>query len=187
MADYIIPEIPEYQETTQKLSTSDRNHADIFNRVYGVLFENDAFLKKVSDLAQAEINRAIAIALGRNQAIVFDTFEQLKVWFAAEENKEAVAALANGTNLYIIDTGVPDYWWSADNQQYYPLETQKADLSKYDNIIGAADIAALADGTITGALVAQNNNFALLNNNLNIKVDHYDADTKSLYLVSVEV
>lgn len=29
--------------------------------------------------------------------------------------------------------------------------------------------------------------FGQVNSNLNIKVDHYDADTNSLYLVSVEV
>jgi hypothetical protein len=36
-----------------------------------------------------------------------------------------------GTNFYIRDVGVPDYWW--DGAQAQQLETQKVDLSNYQS------------------------------------------------------
>ena len=88
-------------------------------------------------------------------------------WFDNADNADKKAALSNGTNLYIIDKDVPDYWWSSVNQQYYQLETQKADLTKYDNLLGTNDISGLSeDGTVTGALVQQKENLDEVNTNL---------------------
>jgi hypothetical protein len=50
---------------------------------------------------------------------------------AALAEKEFVDGLNMGDNLYIRDTGVPDYWWDSTSKQAYPLETQKVDLSEY--------------------------------------------------------
>lgn len=168
MANLTIPEEPQFNEEVEKMSVSTPAHADEFNKIHEKLFHNTLFLKIKNALLETEIAKAIAIALGRNQALVFDTYEDMTAWFENAENADSVAALANGTNLYIVDISVPDYWWSSVHQQYYELETQKADLTKYDNIIGDADISGLSDaGTITGALVEQNNNLSNINVSVN--------------------
>ena len=39
--------------------------------------------------------------------------------------------LKNGDVFYIIDTNVPDYWFSLDDMKLYKMETMKVDLSSY--------------------------------------------------------
>lgn len=156
MANLTIPEDPQFSEEIFQLTPQTPAHANEFNTIHEKLFHNTLFLKLKSALLETEIAKAIAIALGRNQALVFNTYDEMVAWFENAENAEKVAALVNGTNLYIIDKNVPDYWWSSVNQQYYELETQKVDLTKYDNILGTNDISGLSeDGTVTGALVKQ--------------------------------
>lgn len=86
---------------------------------------------------EASLLRIETIFNGRNQALVFDTTEDMKAWLSDEANKGTVAV---GSNLYIVAVDVPD-WWIAEVLQeadaktgfYYKiaqLETQKADLSK---------------------------------------------------------
>ena len=156
MANLIVPEDPQFSEEIFELTPQTPAHANEFNSIHKKLFHNTLFLKVKNALLETEIAKAIAIALGRNQALVFNTYDEMVAWFENAENAEKVAALVNGTNLYIIDKDVPDYWWSSVNQQYYELETQKVDLTKYDNILGTNDISGLSeDGTVTGALVKQ--------------------------------
>lgn len=51
-----------------------------------------------------------------------------------------------GTNLYIRDTGVSDYWWDGGKAQ--PLETQKVDLTDIEN--GLQSILDAVNGLIGG-------------------------------------
>ena len=68
--------------------------------------------------------------MGKNQARVFQTVDELDTWLEEPSN---VAQLTAGDNFYIVATDVPDYWW--DGTQKQPLEGQKVDLSTYDQEI----------------------------------------------------
>lgn len=56
-------------------------------------------------------------------------------WGCTITNEDTLASLILlydipiGTNMYIRDTGVPDYWW--DGSMAQPLETQKVNLTEY--------------------------------------------------------
>lgn len=66
------------------------------------------------------------IAKGRNHAVVFDTFSAMTEWLKVASN---VATLEIGTNLYIRELNVPDYWW--DGTTYQELEVEHPDLTQY--------------------------------------------------------
>lgn len=51
MADFVIKDPIEFNPILRKLETTDRNHADVFNKEFEQLINNDAFLKAVIDLA----------------------------------------------------------------------------------------------------------------------------------------
>lgn len=85
-------------------------------------------LDNVSDTA----DEALTIAKGRNRALCFFTYQELDNWLNGDfqrEDGKTKADLQTGDNLYIVEVGVPDYWW--DGTQIRPLETQKVDLSEY--------------------------------------------------------
>lgn len=88
----------------------------------------EAELNDVSDTA----DEALTVARGRNRALCFSTKQELDSWlngdFQREDGKKK-ADLQTGDNLYIVELGVPDYWW--DGEQIQSLETQKVDLSEY--------------------------------------------------------
>ncbi len=44
MADFVVKDPPEYNQALRKLETTDPNHADVFNALFGQLVNNDAFL-----------------------------------------------------------------------------------------------------------------------------------------------
>ena len=79
-----------------------------------------------ANLAYLKAENALYIAKGRATGYVFDTKADMDLWLTKETN---TAKLNLGDNLYIRDTGVPDYWWDGENVQ--PLETQKVDLAEY--------------------------------------------------------
>lgn len=118
----------------EKFATTEQGHADVFNRRIQQLVNNGAYLKK--NLAATD-----AIAKGRNQAIVFNTFVEMSSWLTIPAN---IANLPNGTNLYIVDTKVPDYWWDAGAKLPRELETQKVDLTTIE-----ATIASLNSSIVT--------------------------------------
>lgn len=49
MADFEIKSPPEFVQALRKLETTDRGHADIFNAMFSVLLNNDAYLKAVEE------------------------------------------------------------------------------------------------------------------------------------------
>ena len=93
--------------------------------------------------------KALDVAMGRNQARVFATVEAMVEWLTVPENAEQLNV---GDNLYITATDVPDYWWDGTQQQ--PLETQKVDLTGYDQQISALQAA---DREINGNITALQN------------------------------
>ncbi len=60
------------------------------------------------------------IASGASAAKVFDTKAELDEWLAVEGNAETIKT---GQNIYIKETGTPDYWWDGTGLQV--LETDK--------------------------------------------------------------
>lgn len=98
-----------------------------------VLFQYlKAALKSAYTLAQKAYN----VAAGKNQARVFATVDALDEWLGDPDN---LAQLHVGDNFYIVALDVPDYWW--DGEQKQPLETQKVDMTTYDQAIAALQSA----------------------------------------------
>lgn len=87
-----------------------------------------------NDLKKTNTNvtEALTIAKGKNRALVFTTFQELNDWINGEfvrDDGKTTADLQVGDNLYIVEVGVPDFWWDGNTIQV--LETQKVDLSEY--------------------------------------------------------
>ena len=93
--------------------------------------ELDAVKTNLDDVSDTA-DEALTVARGRNRALCFFTKQELDSWLNGEfqrEDGKTKADLQVGDNLYIVEVGVPDYWW--DGEQVRPLETQKVDLSEY--------------------------------------------------------
>ena len=77
-------------------------------------------------------NEAKTIALGKANSLVFDTKEQLDSWVAGTYSRpdgKTTDDLKIGDNLYIVELGVPDYWW--DGSSIQPLGAEKPNLADY--------------------------------------------------------
>ncbi len=77
-------------------------------------------------------NEAKQIALGRATSLCFETESQLIAWVEGQFTRSdgiTASDLKIGDNLYVIELGVPDYWW--DGEQIQPLGAEKPDLSDY--------------------------------------------------------
>lgn len=77
-------------------------------------------------------NEAKTIALGKANSLVFDTKEQLDSWVAGTYSRpdgKTTDDLKIGDNLYIVELGVPDYWWDGNTIQ--PLGAEKPNLADY--------------------------------------------------------
>lgn len=59
MANFNIPENPEYTSEVRKFETTDPAHADLFNAVTQVLLNNDTFLKQVTEQLIKNVNQHI--------------------------------------------------------------------------------------------------------------------------------
>ena len=57
MANFEIPENPEYIEEIRKFETTDPAHAELFNNVIKSLINNETFLKKVAEQQLRMINQ----------------------------------------------------------------------------------------------------------------------------------
>ncbi len=88
MADFIIKNPPEYNPALRKLETTDPDHADVFNALFGQLINNDAFL--------AELARRTAEALATHQedGAAHVTAQQKEGWDAKAGATEATQAAA---------------------------------------------------------------------------------------------
>lgn len=75
---------------------------------------------------------AKAIALGKANSLCFETEQQLLNWVSGKYTRpdlKTVNDLKTGDNLYILELGVPDYWWDGANIQ--PLGAEKPEFSDY--------------------------------------------------------
>ena len=100
------------------------------------------------------INEINSKTNGKNVAFSFQTLSELNLWL---ENPDNIALLVTGNDLYIIEEGVPDFWW--DGTQKQELETKAIDLTEYvqktrtingkqliiDIVLNADDIAETTD------------------------------------------
>ncbi len=125
-----FPQFEDYSsEETELPALEDAVSQIVSGKRITVLFQYiKASLKGLTSLAQ----RALSVAMGKNQARVFATVEALDAWLSVPEN---VDQLNVGDNFYITAMDVPDYWW--DGTQKQKLETQKVDLTTYDQRISA--------------------------------------------------
>lgn len=101
----------------------------------------DNFIDSKSAEMDAEIEEAKSIALGKNQARVFDTEEDMIDWLSDPNNKGLCSI---GDNLYIKELHVPDWWVSEvydlpdSDGKYYgvsQLETQSINVADYETYI----------------------------------------------------
>ena len=92
--------------------------------------------------------RALNIAMGKNQARVFATVDALDAWLSVPEH---TAELKVGDNFYVAATDVPDYWWDGSAKQ--ELEVQKVDLTAYDRKIAALEAK---DSELNGNISSHN-------------------------------
>ena len=102
---------------------------------------NNATSELVSTNVQDALNEIASIAKGVNCAKVFDSLEEMNAWLKDPANKLADDV---GTNIYITDVEVPDFWIkevleTPDSEGFYyhvsQLETEKIDLTTYDEAI----------------------------------------------------
>ena len=103
----------------------------------------DVFIEQKSAEIDDEVENAVSIAKGKNQARVFNSTDDMNTWLADEANKGVCGV---GDNLYIVDVGVPDWWVSevldeadSDTGFYYKiavLETQKVDVAEILSELG---------------------------------------------------
>lgn len=63
-----------------------------------------------------------AIARGKANSKVFATREDMYEWLEDSENTDMLNV---GDNLYIIDLGVPDYWWDGESAQELEAEAPR--------------------------------------------------------------
>lgn len=97
-------------------------------------------------LSRKYINQAVNDKMSAvANSYVFDTYAELTEWIKSEEN---TSKLKVGSNLYIRDLNVPDYWW--DGSAIQQLETQKVDLTEYAKITEVEEMIANSVGLALG-------------------------------------
>lgn len=122
MLTAITKYLNEFDKSLDEIDANLNNKLQEYNKL------NSALYQTAVDTA----DEALTIAKGRNRALTFLTYQELSSWIDGDFTRsdgKTVSDLMTGDNLYIVETGVPDYWW--DGTQIRPLETQKVDLSEY--------------------------------------------------------
>lgn len=140
--------VEDFNENVEKIDKELKSNAEKIDTVSTSVDDiaNAVGTEKLQTTAQSiipAINEISSVAKGKNRAKVFSTTESMNAWLSDSTN----AGVANvGDNLYIIDTGVPDWWISEvltepdEAGRYYKiaqLETQKVDLTTYEARIAA--------------------------------------------------
>lgn len=94
--------------------------------LYGIQMEMEG---RYNGLSQGINSMGSALGLlssrvdGMSAAKVFDTKADLDAWLATDGNPETLVV---GQNIYITETGTPDYWWDGTGLQI--LETDKIEI-----------------------------------------------------------
>lgn len=114
--------------------------------------DTDSSTKPLSAAQGKALNQKITNIMetvnGKNNAFTIKTLLELGMLFAPNVDTAKVEdsfkvpsnvitynekeyVLKNGDVFYIVDTNVPDYWFSKDDYKLYKMETTKVDLSQY--------------------------------------------------------
>ena len=128
-----------------------QNETDISSHNHDDRYYSETEIDSKLFTINTAVEEATAIAKGRGKGKVFDTLKEMQTWLKDSAN---AGILGQSDNLYIRDTGVPDYWVAnvltePNSDGYYydisELETQKVDLTEYDEKIAknAYDITSL--------------------------------------------
>ena len=101
---------------------------------------------EIEEYVFEKISNVMATMHGKNNAFTIKSLTDLATLFGIEiiniEDSYTVATnvitynetqytLKNGDVFYVVDTNVPDYWFSKDDYKLYKMETTKVDLSQY--------------------------------------------------------
>lgn len=116
---------------------------------------------KQGKVLDEKISNAIATLNGKNNSFTFDDLETLLSNFGLEKGSEVADSylidtnkinyngqeytLKNGDVFFIVDTSVPDYWYSLDDKTLYKLETTRVDLAEYAKTSDLTDYAKTSD------------------------------------------
>lgn len=115
-------------------------------------------ISKIADgTLTGAVNEAIDMVKNANIVKVFDTFAEMEAWLKDKTNAGTISV---GTDLYIKESDISDYWVSgvldavdANTGYYYEIKklgAEKLDMSKYDDALDNLD-SSIADinSTIT--------------------------------------
>ncbi len=130
MADFEIPEEPEYNRNIRRFETTDPAHADLFNAVAQTLINNDEFLKRTVEQQKETVLEKTGDAGDTTVTFTSGDTENPEDWteITPVESGEKQSSLWQKISLF------------AKNLRY---------LWK---LCGTSDISGVADGTLTGAV-----------------------------------
>ncbi len=92
---------------------------------------------------KSAVDSLATVAEGGAIAKAFDTKAELDEWLAMEGNAETLKV---GQNIYIAETGTPDYWW--DGTRLQVLETEKVEIESMTYEETMAILNATAEGVV---------------------------------------
>ncbi len=138
MADFEIPEEPEYNRNIRRFETTDPAHADLFNAVAQTLINNDEFLKRTVEQQKETVLEKTGDAGDTTVTFTSGDTENPEDWteITPVESGEKQSSLWQKISLF------------AKNLRY---------LWK---LCGTSDISGVADGTLTGAVSKLNTDMA---------------------------
>ena len=142
MAEFEIPEHPEYNRSIRKFETTDPAHADLFNAVVQTLINNDEFFKRVVEKQKEDALDKTGDA--KDTTVTFDSEdeEHPSGWtdIAPVTGGEKQSSLWQKVSLFTKNVL---YLWK---------------------LCGTNDISGLADGTLTGAVSKLNTDLSGMEN-----------------------
>ena len=155
MAEFEIPEHPEYNRSIRKFETTDPAHADLFNAVVQTLINNDEFFKRVVEKQKEDALDKTGDA--KDTTVTFDSEdeEHPSGWtdIAPVTGGEKQSSLWQKVSLFTKNVR---YLWK---------------------LCGTNDISGLADGTLTGAVSKLNTDLQNVSGLKFIDFGRYDYNT----------
>lgn len=158
MADFEIPEEPEYNRNIRRFETTDPAHADLFNAVAQTLINNDEFLKRTVEQQKETVLEKTGDAGDTTVTFTSGDTENPEDWteITPVESGEKQSSLWQKISLF------------AKNLRY---------LWK---LCGTSDISGVADGTLTGAVSKLNTDLQGVSGLKFIDFGRYDYYTMSI-------
>ena len=84
-------------------------------------------------------SRFNSLVSGIVQAKVFGTKTELDEWLAMEGNTETLKV---GQNIYIVETGTPDYWWDGTGLQILGTDKVEIESMTYEETMAILNATA---------------------------------------------